>query len=84
MDAAEKHGFRAGKDIAIVGIDDIPASSFSKLSLTSVKQPYSTIAKEAIDLIVQYISQGITKVLHKEFQPELKKRNSTMLHKAFS
>lgn len=79
MEAAEQYGIRPGIDIGIVGIDDIDISSFSKISLTTVKQPYRLIAREAAKTIVEYISgENIIKV-QKELQPELVKRNSTIL-----
>ncbi|MFA6569074.1 MAG: LacI family DNA-binding transcriptional regulator [Victivallales bacterium] len=80
MDAAERNGLKIGKDIALVGIDDLPLSSFSKISMTSVRQPYSAIACEASKFISECIIRGGKRKLQKELKPELIKRNSTILY----
>jgi LacI family transcriptional regulator len=77
MEAVEQNGLKIGKDIALVGIDDLPLSSFAKISLTSVKQPYTAIAREAAEFISECIVKGNKKKLKKELNPELIKRNST-------
>jgi DNA-binding LacI/PurR family transcriptional regulator len=77
MEAAEQNGLKIGKDIALVGIDDIPHSSFAKISLTSVRQPYTAIACGAAEFISECIVKGNKRKLKKELKPELIKRNST-------
>jgi LacI family transcriptional regulator len=79
MEAAEQDGLTIGKDIALVGIDDLPLSSFSKISLTSVRQPYAAIARETANIIVENILKGTAVKVQKELEPELIKRNSTYI-----
>jgi len=76
MEAAENSGIKIGKDIAVAGIDDIDISSFSKLSLTSIRQPYSAIAQEAVSNLLIYISSS-KKQVKKELKPELVIRKTT-------
>lgn len=78
MDLAEQAGLRAGRDIALVGIDDIPLSSCTKISLTSVRQPHKTIACKAADTITQCILQNSAATTQVELSPMLVKRCSTM------
>lgn len=51
MNEAEKHGLFAGSDFAIGGIDDIEESALSRISLTSVRQPYEEIVNRAISVL---------------------------------
>ena len=76
IDAAEAAGIRTGKDIAVAGIDDIEISSFSKLSLTSIRQPYSLIVQEAVTNLLEHISSS-KKTVKKELKPELIIRKTT-------
>jgi LacI family transcriptional regulator len=76
IEAAEKNGQKAGIDFAIAGIDDIEVSSFSKLSLTSIRQPYGKIAEQAVASLIDKISNSET-VVKKELQPELIVRKTT-------
>jgi LacI family transcriptional regulator len=80
MEAAEQDGLTIGKDIALVGIDDLPLSSFEKISLTSVRQPYAAIAHETANIIVKNILKGNTVKVQKELAPELIKRNTTVFY----
>jgi DNA-binding LacI/PurR family transcriptional regulator len=81
MDAAEQAGIRIGEEIALVGIDDIPLSSCTKISLTSVKQPYDAIAHRAAGAITECILQESAASVQVEFRPTLVERNSTMSYK---
>ena len=80
MELAEQNSLKIGKDIALIGIDDIALAAFTKISLTSIKQPYALIAHEAVNIITENIHQKNTAKVQMEFNPELKKRNSTMLY----
>jgi LacI family transcriptional regulator len=76
MEAAEKNGIRAGRDLAIVGIDDIEVSGFPKISLTSVKQPYREIAHKAANALFKLINKEASRI-QLELAPELVIRKST-------
>ena len=80
MEAAEKHGIQAGKDLAIVGIDNIEVSEFPKISLTSVKQPYKEIAQKAANVLFDLINKEGSKI-QLELSPELVIRKSTSTFK---
>ena len=78
METAEKHGLQIGKDLAIVGIDNLEVSEFPKISLTSVKQPYKEIARKAATALFALINQKDSKI-QIELSPELIIRKSTSI-----
>ena len=80
MEAAEKHGIQAGKDLAVVGIDNLEVSDFPKISLSSVKQPYREIAQKAARALFDLINQEGAKI-QLELSPELVIRKSTSTFK---
>ena len=43
IEAAEKNGYRVGRDIAVMGIDNLEIAGVSRISLTSIDQPYDRI-----------------------------------------
>lgn len=76
INACEERGLRAGKDISIVGFDDIRMASHWLPPLTTVSQPYRDIGFKTCELLIDLI-QG--KDLQREyiFEPKLKIRRST-------
>lgn len=80
MEAAENNELQIGKDLAVVGIDNLEASSFSKISLTSVKQPYKEIAQKAASALFDLINKEGSKI-QIELSPELIIRKSTSTFK---
>jgi DNA-binding LacI/PurR family transcriptional regulator len=53
--ALEKAQLKVGKDMALVGFDDITEASVGPISLTTVKQDYKTISVEAAQILLQKI-----------------------------
>lgn len=80
MEAAEKHKIKIGRDLAVVGIDNLEVSGFSKISLTSVKQPYKAIAQKASTALFDLINKEGSKI-QLELSPELVIRKSTSIFK---
>jgi len=78
MEAAAKRGMQIGKDLAVVGIDNLEVSEFSKISLTSVKQPYKEIAQKAATALFDLINNEGSKIQF-ELNPELIIRKSTSI-----
>jgi LacI family transcriptional regulator len=81
MESAEKQGIIPGKDIALVGIDDIEVSSFSRVSLTSIRQPYDRIARIATEELIKSVESGSKPDIRIELPAELIVRNSSKLSK---
>jgi LacI family transcriptional regulator len=79
LEAAEKHGIIPGKDIAVVGVDDTEVSSFSKISLTSIRQPYDQLATIAMKDLVKAIKDDSMPDIKHKLPAELIVRNSSRL-----
>jgi DNA-binding LacI/PurR family transcriptional regulator len=76
MEEMGKHHLRAGKDIALAGIDDLEISSLDRISLTSIRQPHKKIALEAVENLLANISSPAHTV-RKKLSPELIIRKTT-------
>ncbi len=53
MAAAHRLGLEIGKDISLVGYNDIPLVSRLPIPLTSVKTPLDQLASNAVDLLLK-------------------------------
>jgi DNA-binding LacI/PurR family transcriptional regulator len=58
MRALHDHGLRVPDDVAVVGIDDIAVSSFSRPSLTTVAPDKQHIAETAVRLLADRLKDG--------------------------
>ena len=54
--AAQEAGRRIGKDLSVVGFDDLRFSSMLEVPLTTVRQPVREIAARAVDILLNTIS----------------------------
>jgi len=52
-DAVQKAGLTIGRDISLVGFDDIPAASQAPYSLTTIRQDFQAISLEASKLLIE-------------------------------
>lgn len=74
---ARTHGIRIGKDISVVGFDDIFVDDLLEVPLTTIRQPRAAIVKKAIELLIDMIENGREISDTVVFQPELVLREST-------
>lgn len=58
MDAILDAGLSIPGDIAIVGVDDVPAASLRPISLTTVRQPATEMGRQATRLLLDRIHSG--------------------------
>lgn len=79
MEAAEELGQSPGKQIAIVGIDDMEVSSFARVSLSSIRQPYEQIAEKAMRELLRAIQSKTMPKIQLCLPAELVVRNSSQL-----
>lgn len=56
--AAQEEGRSVGKDLSVVGFDDLRFSSMLEVPLTTIRQPVSEIAARAVDILLNYIKAG--------------------------
>jgi len=78
IEAIREKGLRPGHDVAVIGIDDMEISSFSGLSLTSLRQPYDEIARVAVNAVADTIEKKVDLDLRIVLPPQLKIRQTTL------
>ena len=69
-------GLRVPEDIAVAGFDDIPEAERPSYSLTTVRQPTTHMARQAIQLLVQRIAHPSRSAQHTAIRGELVSRAS--------
>ncbi|MBN1284526.1 MAG: LacI family DNA-binding transcriptional regulator [Anaerolineae bacterium] len=77
MDAAKALGLTVGKDISIVGFDDIYMASQTYPPLTTVRQPMAAMGETAVDMLVALLQKRTVLALWRELPTELIVREST-------
>jgi DNA-binding LacI/PurR family transcriptional regulator len=75
-------------DVAIVGFDDIERGEYAAVSLSTVRQPTTSIGKEAVNLLLR-LMQGKKPTIRRVLKTELvvressgKKKNGHVRHRA--
>ncbi|MBN1834249.1 MAG: LacI family DNA-binding transcriptional regulator [Spirochaetales bacterium] len=81
IDAAERAGLRAGEDFAIMGVDNLEIGSISRVSLTSIDQPYDRIIALATRSMIESIENNQPCAVRRRLKPTLIVRDSTRLRR---
>jgi LacI family transcriptional regulator len=76
---AEHNGLRVGKDIAIIGIDNLKTSSLDRISLTSIHMNYELMTTLAVNTLINGIESGREITSRIVLEPELIVRSSSSL-----
>jgi LacI family transcriptional regulator len=74
---ALERGLRVPDDLSIVGVDNIPLSSFVSSSLTTVGQPMTELGRTAAQLLLDRIEGVHEEIVQKRLLPSLIIREST-------
>ena len=74
MSAISKRGLEVGKDVSVVGFDDIIASEHWTPSLTTVRQPNRRVGIKTIEMLIDII--GTKEVQGYIYKPEVVRRAS--------
>ena len=82
MAAADEAGLRVGRDLAVMGIDDLAIARLPRIGLTSLRQPHEQIARTAAHVLIESFEQGRYPGIRQLFQPELVIRQSSRLSRA--
>jgi DNA-binding LacI/PurR family transcriptional regulator len=59
LEAMRESGKRVGKDMLLVGFDDIPLAQFSSPPLTTISQNIFKVGKTLVNKLIQYMQDGI-------------------------
>ena len=76
MKGLQERGFMPGKDVSVVGFDDISLANLWHPSLTTLAQPFREIGRHLVELLLEEIS-GNKKKSHLLLEPKLIVREST-------
>ncbi|MGB0944057.1 MAG: substrate-binding domain-containing protein, partial [Marinomonas sp.] len=71
-----KHGFKVGKDVSVIGYDDIDIAEFTSPPMTSINIPLEAISRNACHQILN-LCYGETHAIQNKFEPTLSIREST-------
>ncbi|HOR26972.1 MAG TPA: LacI family DNA-binding transcriptional regulator [Candidatus Sumerlaeota bacterium] len=77
IEAADRRGVRVGREVAVMGVDDLDICSLSRISLTTIRQPYDQLAELATEYLVGAIENGAAPTMRQSLKPELVARQST-------
>lgn len=77
MDAAKAAGRSIGKDVSIIGFDDIFMASQVHPALTTVRQPLAEMGRVALDMLVTLLEGRTALAMRRELPTELIVRQST-------
>jgi len=77
MDAAKTAGLTIGKDISIIGFDDIKLAAQSYPPLTTVRQPMATMGEAALDTLAMLLEGRTMLTPHRVLPTELIVRETT-------
>ena len=70
-------GRAVGRDLSIIGYDDIPLCEILEQPLTTIAQPISIMGKNACRLLIELIHEPQRKIQNIRFLPSLIVRNTT-------
>lgn len=76
MRAAQEAGRNIPDDIAFVGFDDLPLTTFSGVPLTTIRQPVIGFGIQAVETLIDLIENGINPPRHIIMETELVIRQS--------
>lgn len=81
IEAAEKRGYKVGKNLAVMGIDNVEMAGVSRMSLTTIDQPYDKIIELATTSLIESIERMEPCTVKRRLKPTLIVRDSTTLRK---
>ncbi|MCL4868863.1 MAG: LacI family transcriptional regulator [Anaerolineae bacterium] len=75
--AAREHGLHLPEHLSVIGVDDIPLVSYFDPPLTTIRQDFEQIGREATRLLIQAIERPHSPRQHRQLPAQLIKRRST-------
>jgi len=77
MNAVQERGLRVGRDVAVVGFDDMPLAQYLRPPLTSLRQPLRQVGELVIDMLMRRIRGEPLSEPHVLLPPRLIVRESS-------
>lgn len=78
LNAAKELGMEPGRDISIIGFDNIPMAAWPSISLTTYLQPIDQLVREAVEVIRAQLEDSASLPIQKILAGHLIFRNSTL------
>lgn len=78
MRAADEAGVAVGRELAVMGIDDLEFSGLPRISLTSIRLPHADVAHLAATVLIDRLEKGTPLPARHLFPPRLMARKSTV------
>jgi len=75
--AAERHGFRIGETLSVVGFDGVPIGQIIRPALTTLRQPMQIISGALLDLFQDAVGGSVGDPIIRLIKPELVIRESS-------
>lgn len=79
MNAAADAGLQVGPDLAVVGFDDAPITSYLRPSLTSLRQPIAEVGERVVSMLIDLVRGRAPQPAQVLLKPRLIVRDSTAL-----
>jgi LacI family transcriptional regulator len=76
MRAMQEAGINVGREIALVGFDDVPFAARTSPPLTTVRQPIEALGQNAVEILVNQLKTGNLEPSHRLLPTELIVRES--------
>jgi LacI family transcriptional regulator len=76
MKAADEAGIHIPADVSLVGFDNISYSLLPRINLTTIEQPFTTMASSAVDILIRTIEDPSMGYSHIILTPALIKRGT--------
>jgi len=77
MEAAQERGLVVGRDVAVIGFDDVPLAAYFRPTLTTIRQPIYDIGKKLSQTLIEIIKGEEPAERQIILQPELVIRESS-------
>jgi len=77
MEAAQERGLVVGRDVAVIGFDDVPLAAYFHPALTTIRQPIYDIGKMLSQMLIKIINGEELAERQIILQPELVIRESS-------
>ncbi len=71
MHAAREYNLKVGKDLAIIGFDDVPMSQYLQPALTTIRQPMRVIGHQCVEMLVSLLNGNQLEDRHVLINPKL-------------